>query len=276
MTFALPAQSAYEATLKRRQLSGWSPPHSQVKSDAVWDELLAAAAAAKERQAALRAIVDQVRADEEWTKVVVFAPAGSAFDSAAAALRALPRPVLIGDPTDPSSTDRIDKFSRPDIRDPDAPLVLLMSFDHSSALNLQHVSHHIVFYAPLWGDDEGGVHAAANEQQAIGRVFRIGQARDVLVHISLYLPISPYICLCLPGSRPGARCGRAPARGRRPEEPADHRAADRRPQHARGRHAAGRHRVRNRPAPRRRSQSCKRTLKGARGRFSDSARAFLL
>ena len=145
VTFALPAQSAYEATLKRRQLSGWSPPHSQVKSDAVWDELLAAAAAAKERQAALRAIVDQVRADEEWTKVVVFAPAGSAFDSAAAALRALPRPVLIGDPTDPTSTDRIDKFSRPDIRDPDAPLVLLMSFDHSSALNLQHVSHHTVF-----------------------------------------------------------------------------------------------------------------------------------
>ena len=182
VAFALPAQSAYEATLKRRQLSGWSPPHSQVKSDAVWDELLAATACAKERQAALRAIVDKVRAEEEWTKVVVFAPAGSAFDSAAAALRALPRPVLIGDPTDPTSTDRIDKFSRPDIRDPDAPLVLLMSFDHSSALNLQHVSHHIVFYAPLWGDDEGGVHAAANEQQAIGRVMRIGQVRDVVVH----------------------------------------------------------------------------------------------
>jgi hypothetical protein len=180
--FSLPAQSAYEAALKRRQLSGWSPSHSSVKSDAVWDELLAATACAKERQAALRAIVDKVHAEEEWTKVVVFAPAGSAFDSAAAALRALPRPVLIGDPTDPASTDRVDKFSRPDIRDPDAPLVLLMSFDHSSALNLQHVSHHIVFYAPLWGDDEGGVHAAANEQQAIGRVFRIGQVRDVIVH----------------------------------------------------------------------------------------------
>ena len=44
------------------------------------------------------------------------------------------------------------------------------------------MSHHIVFYAPLWGDDEGGVHAAANEQQAIGRVMRIGQVRDVVVH----------------------------------------------------------------------------------------------
>ena len=37
------------------------------------------------------------------------------------------------------------------------------------------MSHHIVFYAPLWGEDEGGVHAAANEQQAIGRVVRIDQ-----------------------------------------------------------------------------------------------------
>ena len=44
------------------------------------------------------------------------------------------------------------------------------------------MSHHIVFYAPLWGEDEGGVHAAANEQQAIGRVLRIGQRRDVNVH----------------------------------------------------------------------------------------------
>ena len=54
-----------------------------------------------------------------------------------------------------------------------------MLFDKSSALNLQYVSRHVIFYAPLWGDDEGGVHAAANEQQAIGRVMRIGQVRVV-------------------------------------------------------------------------------------------------
>jgi hypothetical protein len=62
----------------------------------VWDQLLATAARAKERQAALRAIVEQVHAVEAWTKLVVFAPAGSAFESAAEALRALRRPVLIG------------------------------------------------------------------------------------------------------------------------------------------------------------------------------------
>ena len=121
-------------------------------------------------------------ADEEWTKLVVFAPVGEAFDSAAAALRAMELPALIGDPSDAGSTDAIDKFSRPDIRAAGTPRVLLMSFDHSSALNLQHVSHHVIFYAPLWGEDVNGVHAAANEQQAIGRVMRIGQRRDVVLH----------------------------------------------------------------------------------------------
>ena len=57
-----------------------------------------------------------------------------------------------------------------------------MSFDYSSALNLQHVAHHVVFFSPLWGEDPNGVHAAANEQQAIGRVVRIGQSKDVCVH----------------------------------------------------------------------------------------------
>ena len=60
--------------------------------------------------------------------------------------------------------------------------MLLLSFEYSSALNLQHVAHNIIFYAPLWGEDSTGVHAAANEQQAIGRVVRIGQTRHVKVH----------------------------------------------------------------------------------------------
>ena len=90
--------------------------------------------------------------------------------------------MLVGDPNDAGATDAIVEFARPDIRDPRRPVVLLLSFEYSSALNLQHVAHHIVFYAPLWGDEPSGVHAAANEQQAIGRVVRIGQQHDVTVH----------------------------------------------------------------------------------------------
>jgi hypothetical protein len=200
--------SAYEQELRRHKL-GLSPSVDEVKSDAVWRLLLDAAAKEPARQQALRDLVEEVDGREEWTKVVVFAPDGAAFAAAAAALRALRRPVVIGDPADAGSTDAILAFSRPDLRDPEAPRVLLLSFDHSSALNLQLVSHDgappptphaaaspprpfhlsstscfcaVVFYSPLWGDDTNGVHAAANEQQAIGRVLRIGQRRDVNVH----------------------------------------------------------------------------------------------
>ena len=47
----------------------------------------------------------------------------------------------------------------------------------------QEVSHHVVFFAPLWGEDPNGVQAAENEVQAIGRVRRLGQRRD---HIVVY------------------------------------------------------------------------------------------
>lgn len=79
-------------------------------------------------------------------------------------------------------TDALELFQLPDIHDPERPLVLLISFDYSSALNLQKVSHNVVLYSPLWGEDAEGVHAAANEQQAIGRVLRLGQTQDVVVH----------------------------------------------------------------------------------------------
>jgi hypothetical protein len=132
--------SAYEQELRRHKL-GLSPSVDEVKSDAVWRLLLDAAAKEPARQQALRDLVEEVDGREEWTKVIVFAPDGAAFAAAAAALRALRRPVVIGDPADAGSTDAILAFSRPDLRDPEAPRVLLLSFDHSSALNLQLVSH---------------------------------------------------------------------------------------------------------------------------------------
>ena len=184
----LPAGSAYEKRLGALGLlPNFSPSLTEAGGEGAWDELLGAMAAAPARQQALRATIEAIHAADGGTKVVVFAPSGAAFEGARAALGALrlagrSRPVLVGDPNDAGATDAIDAFSRPDIADPSRPLVLLLSFEYSSALNLQHVAHDIVFYAPLWGDDPNGVHAAANEQQAIGRVVRIGQASDVVVH----------------------------------------------------------------------------------------------
>ena len=61
-----------------------------------------------------------------------------------------------------------------------APRVLLLSFENAAGLNLQYVCHHVVLYAPLWAQDT--VAAVANEQQAIGRVYRYGQTQQVTVH----------------------------------------------------------------------------------------------
>ena len=67
-------------------------------ADALWGRLLDAAAEEPARQRALRAVADEIHSREEQrTKVVVFAPEGAAFDAAAAALRGLGRPVLIGE-----------------------------------------------------------------------------------------------------------------------------------------------------------------------------------
>ena len=112
------------------------------------------------RMKALRETVKSIHKEAD-TKIIVFAPSALASRARARlALRAQAvwpaQAVLIGDPNDAGATDVIDEFARPDIRDPSRPVVLLMSFDYSSALNLQHVAHNIIFYAPLWGDDPSG------------------------------------------------------------------------------------------------------------------------
>ena len=184
----LEKDSPYEQLLaKRKLLPNMSPAFSDV-TEAQWEELLASLVAAPSRQKALRETIERIHTGADGaTKVVVFAPAGAGFEAARKALETLKlnglkQPVLIGDPNYAGTTDAIDAFARLDIRDEKRPVVLLLSFEYSSALNLQHVAHDIIFYAPLWGEDPSGVHAAANEQQAIGRVVRIGQLHDVVVH----------------------------------------------------------------------------------------------
>lgn len=51
----------------------------------------------------------------------------------------------------------------------------------SARHNFQYVARDVVLFAPLWRDDDP-VPAVAQEQQAIGRVFRSGQTRTVRCH----------------------------------------------------------------------------------------------
>jgi hypothetical protein len=191
VTCKLGAGSAYEQAVQRGRAAfkgSFSPSYEAVTTyrTSMWAELLEALAAAPARQRALRETIDGILAKDAWTKVIVFAPAGKPFESARDALAPLGPKVLIGAAAAGDGGGGVGEalaaFSQPDIHDASRPLVLLMSFDQSSALNLQRVSHNVVFYAPLWGEDADGVHASSNEQQAIGRVIRTGQTRDVVLH----------------------------------------------------------------------------------------------
>jgi hypothetical protein len=190
--FKLGAKSEYARLLAARAeyKGSFAPPFSDA-TDAGWADLQRALAAEPSRQQALRDTIDRIHEADAWTKVVVFAPGGAAFDSAHAALKKLGRPILAAEAASDGASDgasvgeKLDLFSQRDeayVKDASRPLVLLMSFDQSSALNLQKVSHNVIFYAPLWGEDADGVHASSNEQQALGRVIRTGQPKDVVLH----------------------------------------------------------------------------------------------
>jgi hypothetical protein len=118
-------------------------------------------------------------------KVVVFAPDGICFDRCREALQDTPGGLAAFNDDTPSAERRriLGTFVVVDQLESDKtnPRVLLIPFSHAAGHNFQYVSCETILAAPLYiGDD--AVPAAANEQQAIGRVFRSGQREKVTVH----------------------------------------------------------------------------------------------
>ena len=74
-------------------------------------------------------------------------------------------------------------YSSIDISESDQynPRVLLLPFSHAAGHNFQYVGKDVILFAPLWKAVDP-VEAIAREQQAIGRVFRSGQANEVDVY----------------------------------------------------------------------------------------------
>ena len=145
------------------------------------------AAASKARATALQGLVKAVHAAEgDDTKLVVFTPSGEPFAAARDALKAAGVPTaVVVDNDDEHNEDVVKSFTQEVLQQAlekkgAAPRVLLLSFENAAGLNLQYVCHHVVLYAPLWAQDT--VAAVANEQQAIGRVYRYGQTQQVTVH----------------------------------------------------------------------------------------------
>lgn len=147
------------------------------------DELLDASANAVARAEALGQCIDGVA---EWRletkeKLVVACPAYAM----PAARRALNQRGTKFVDSQLDDTDALvtfaDEASAPG--EDDAWLLLLL-IDDAVGLNLQHVSRFIVFFAPVWRKNPA--EAAAAERQAIGRVYRPGQAHST-VHVARML-----------------------------------------------------------------------------------------
>ncbi len=66
--------------------------------------------------------------------------------------------------------------------DKERPRVLILHFEHAAGLNLQAECHNLILFTPLYVGEGGisgdAVSDASTELQAIGRVFRPGQAKS--------------------------------------------------------------------------------------------------
>jgi hypothetical protein len=161
---------------------GYNPP-KQSLSEQTFQQLLRESATAKARAEALRRmIIDVQSSDGPTTKVVVFADSGAQLEAARSALIELKNgrhaPSTFVEPCDDKA---LMAFQQKDVTEADrlTPRVLLLSFDQAAGLNLQYSCYNAILFAPLSSDDE--IHDCAREQQAVGRIHRPGQEKDVTV-----------------------------------------------------------------------------------------------
>lgn len=178
--------SKYMKSLSESQDSQFNEvynPSKQSLSEQTFQKLLEESATAEARAEALRRIIiDVQRSDGPTTKVVVFADSGAQLQAARSALMLLTnRPHAPSTFVEPCDDKALLAFTQKDVTEADRlrPRVLLLSFDQAAGLNLQYSCYNAILFAPLSSDDE--IHDCAREQQAVGRIHRPGQEKDVTV-----------------------------------------------------------------------------------------------
>lgn len=153
-------------------------PDFDALPEVVLSKLLDQLAVADERGQELQRIIEQIQLNKgKHVKVTVFAADGVAVDAARKAI--MDKGLKV---TEFGDTD-FDAFAQPDVIEADKakPRIALLTFDQAAGLNLQHSCSDIVLFAPLYtGSDP--VTSCAKEQQAIGRVHRQGQTKNVSVY----------------------------------------------------------------------------------------------
>jgi len=171
------SSTAYKRCLGDSDKNNFTPDIEAV-SKVVLENLLNQLAITVERGKQLQCIIEQIHLEKgNLAKVAVFAAAGAAVDAARKAMK--DNSITITEVGD----SNFHAFARPDVtvEDKAKPRIALLTFDQATGLNLQHSCSDIVLFAPLYtGSDP--VTSCGQEQQAIGRVHRLGQSKPVSVY----------------------------------------------------------------------------------------------
>ena len=156
--------------------------------------MLKANATLKTRQNALLEIVHEIAEADPTTKVIVFAD--HSFGGYKSAKEALGGSAANLDGLDNEAKNKVLSFYK-DVdateADKNRPRVLLLTFSECAGLNLQMACNNVILYQPLysWTGHGGGdpkVEDCSTELQAVGRVYRTGQIKDVVVHKIILAP----------------------------------------------------------------------------------------
>ena len=150
-------------------------------------QMLKVNATLETRQHALLEIVKDISKIDAVTKVIVFADHSfGGYNSAKDALGDLA--ANIDDCSNEEKGEVLSFYKDADATEEDKkrPRVLLLTFAECAGLNLQGASYNVVLYQQLYSWSGYGcdprVEDCSTELQAIGRVYRTGQARDVIIH----------------------------------------------------------------------------------------------
>ena len=145
-----------------------------------------------DRKLALRDIVANIQKDEEGTKILVFADTKyGAYQAACEALGNDGATFKQDDDDNETWNEKLCWYKTVDVteEDKERPRVLVLTFEECAGLNLQTACNNVVLYAPMYSLDNDLVKDCSTEMQAIGRVYRTGQVKDVTVHrIVVYPP----------------------------------------------------------------------------------------
>lgn len=170
------------------QLQGFSILPDQLGEKA--GDVLSITSKSKARHPALLKTIDSILEDEPDTKIIIFANAFyGGYDSALEALQEAKKKDPKKDFCHISQSNTVDEqneiiswFRHLDATQEDRirPRLLLLTFDQAAGHNLQEACHHVILFDPMYSGSDA-VADASVEEQAVGRVVRQGQTRDVTV-----------------------------------------------------------------------------------------------